>query len=155
MLQEVYKKAKLRDCRVTLGRVRTYRMGNMGLEKRPAKLNSWAASNANDECQVGLFFFEDLRGRDASTKRARVDYYAGLMLVDSFSKKVSIVSMVSKSAEGIAAAFKKGFVEMGNEPQLIYCDADRGILANETRKVFTDQKVVASVASTHAPLVSG
>ena len=36
---------------------------------------------------------------------------------------------------------------------MIYCDADSGIMAAETRKFLMDEKVVVSVTSAHAPLV--
>ena len=111
------------------------------------------SNNARDECQADLCFFDDLRDRDEDKKRAKVGYYAGLMLVDSFSKKAAIVPMVSKSAEDIIAAFNKGFAEMGGKPRMIYCDADSGIMAAETRKFLMDEKAAVSVTSTHAPLV--
>lgn len=151
VLQEVYKKARLRDPRITLDQVRTYRRENLNLEKRPSKYNSWVANNARDEYQADLLFFDDLRARDDGG-RERVDYYAGLILVDSFSKKVAIVPMATKSAEDIIAAFKRGFAEMGGPPKMIYCDADSGIMAAETRKFLEDHKVVVSITSTHAPL---
>ena len=67
----------------------------MNLEKRPAKFNSRVASNAKDEYQAGLSFLDDLRDRDESKQRAKVDYYEGLILVDTFSKKAAIVPMAS------------------------------------------------------------
>ena len=64
VLQEVYKKAKLRDRRATLDQARKDRAEHLNLEKRPTKYNSWASNNARDEYQAELFFFDDLRGRD-------------------------------------------------------------------------------------------
>ncbi len=70
--EEVYKKAKLRDPRITLDQVRKYRSENLNLEKRPTKLNSWVANYARDEYQADLLFFDDLRARDEGG-RGRVE----------------------------------------------------------------------------------
>ena len=69
-----------------------------------------------------------------------MNYYAGLLLVDTFSKKLAIVPMSTKSAEDIVAAMQKGFAEMGGAPKMIYCDADSGIMASETRKFLNEQR---------------
>ncbi len=151
VLQGVYKKAKLRDPRITLEQVREYRSENLNLEKRPTKFNSWVANHARDEYQADLLFFDDLRARDEGG-RERVEYYAGLILVDTFSKKLTIVPMPTKSAEDIINAFKKGFADTGGPPRMIYCDADSGIMAAETRKFLEENRVVVSITSTHAPL---
>ena len=100
VLQEVYKKAKLRDPKITREQVKKHKGENLNLEKRPTKFNSWVANHAKDEYQADLLFFDDLRARDESG-RERVEYYAGLMLADPFSKKLTIAPMPTKSAEDI------------------------------------------------------
>ena len=74
--------------------IKTWRIENYNLEKRPRKFNSWVANRAKEEYQADLFFFDDLRQRakvHASKLKEPVDYVAGLLVVDTFSKKIAVV----------------------------------------------------------------
>ncbi|MFM7980436.1 MAG: hypothetical protein ACKPKO_14070, partial [Candidatus Fonsibacter sp.] len=63
------------------------------LEKRPLKFNSWVANRPLEELQADLFF-DDLMQREKAPKgkiKEPVDYVAGLLVVDTFSKKTAVV----------------------------------------------------------------
>ena len=59
-------------------------------------------------------------GEGEGKRRAKVEHYAGLTAVDTFSKKTTIVPMASKSSGDIVAALEKGFVAVGGEPKMLY-----------------------------------
>ena len=68
------------------------------VEHFPRKFNSWVANRAAEEYQADLFFFDDLRQRENvqkgdSTRAVRepVEYSAGLLVVDTFNKKIAVV----------------------------------------------------------------
>ena len=88
--------------------VQKWRVENYNLEKRPRKFNSWVANRAKEEYQADLFFFDDLKQRDEEPAK----YNAGLLVVDTFSKKIAVVPVEGKKAGDLGDALKKAF---GNE----------------------------------------
>ena len=80
--------------------VKKWRIENYNIEKRPRKFNSWVANRPFKEFQSDLFFFNDLRQREKlPTGKAKepVDYAAGLLVVDTFSKKIAIVPIEGRT----------------------------------------------------------
>ena len=80
--------------------VKKWRIENYNLENRPRKFNSWVPIRPFEELQADLFFFDDLRPREkAPTSKAKepVDYVAGLLVVDTFSKEIAIVPIEAKT----------------------------------------------------------
>ena len=63
-LERALKRARLQDRSVTMAGVKTWRIENYNLEKRPRKFNSWVANRPFEEFQADLFFFDDLRQRE-------------------------------------------------------------------------------------------
>ena len=80
--------------------IKKWRIENYNLERRPRKFNSWVANRPKEEYQADLFFFDDLRQREkVQTGKAKepVDYVAGLLVVDTFTKKIAVVPIERKS----------------------------------------------------------
>ena len=100
--------ARLYDPSVTMEDIKQWRVENFNLEKRPRKFNSWVPNRAAEEYQADLFFFDDLRQREKVQASARtrtvkepVDYSAGLLVVDTFSKKIAVVPLERKTREDL------------------------------------------------------
>ena len=77
-----------------------WRVENRNMEKRPRKFNSWVANRAAEEYQADLFFFDDLRQREKAPQgkaKEPVDYVAGLLVVDTFNKRIAIVPIEGKT----------------------------------------------------------
>ena len=92
------------------------------LEKRPRKFNSWVANRAAEEYQADLLFFGNLRQRkkvkegDATrTVREPVEYSAGLLVVDTLSKKIAVVPLKRKTGDDLRPALEKGLRADGQE----------------------------------------
>ena len=87
--------ARLYDRTVKMDDIKKRRIENYNLEKRPRKFNSWVANRAKEEYHADLFFFDDLRQREkvniTGNTKEPVDYVAGLLVVDTFSKKIAVV----------------------------------------------------------------
>ena len=89
-LEPALKRARLHDRTIKIADVKKWRIENYNLEKRPRKFNSWVANRPCEEFQADLFFFDDLRQREKAPQgkvKEPVDYVAGLLVVDTFSKK--------------------------------------------------------------------
>jgi hypothetical protein len=66
--------------------------------------NSFIAKYPHQEYQMDLFFVNDLEDQE---------YTTGLLMIDIFSKFMTIVVVKSKAAEDILNAIKDGFDNMG------------------------------------------
>ena len=120
--------------------VKRWRVENKNLEKRPRKFNSWVANRAKEEYQADLFFFDDLRQRvkvkkgDATrTVREPVEYNAGLLVVDTFSKKIAVVPLNRKTGGNLRLALDEAFKQMGRKPEMLYTDAEAGLPGSRRR----------------------
>ena len=155
-LTPALRRAQRDDRSVTMEDVKKWRIENYNLEKRPRKFNSWVANRAFEEFQADLFFFDDLRQREKTPKgnvKESVDYVAGLLVVDTFSKKIAVVPIEGKNKEDLRAALEKAFRRMGGKPEMLYTDAEPGLTSNETQSWLMRQKNVAhNITLKHAPL---
>ena len=102
-LEPALKRARLHDRTIKIADVRKWRRENYNLEKRPRKFNSWVANRAKEEYQADLFFFDDLKQRDEEPAK----YNAGLLVVDTFSKKIAVVPIEGKRPETLATRSKR------------------------------------------------
>ena len=83
------------DRAIKIADVKKWHVENYNLEKRPRKINSWVADRPFEVFQADLIFFYDLRQREKAPKgkvKKPVDYVAGLLVVDTFGKKIAVVS---------------------------------------------------------------
>lgn len=164
-LAATLRRARLFDKSITLDEVKSWRRENTNLERRPVKFNSWVGHRAREEYQVDLFFFEDLKPRvqeeqpssSSSTKKARLvkareDFNAGVLVVDTFSKRLAVVPMPDKSWRTLQGALTRAFDELGGKPGMIYSDADAALTAREMQEWFKRQGIVHSITMNHAPL---
>ena len=97
------KEAQKHDRTIKMEDIQKWRRENYNLEKRPRKFNSWVANRAKEEYQADLFFFDDLKQRDEEPAK----YNAGLLVVDTFSKKIAVVPIEGKRPETLATRSKK------------------------------------------------
>ena len=104
-LEPALKRARLHYRTIKIADVKKWRAENYNLEKRPRKFNSWVANKAYEEFQADLFFFDDLKQRDEEPAK----YNAGLLVVDTFSKKIAVVPIEGKNAGDLDDALEKAF----------------------------------------------
>ena len=102
-LEPALKRARLHDRTIKIADVKKWRVENYNLEKRPRKFNSWVGNKAYEEFQADLFFFDDLKQRDEEPAK----YNAGLLVVDTFSKKIAVVPIEGKKAGDLGDALEK------------------------------------------------
>ena len=103
-LEPALKRARLHDRTIKIADVRKWRRENYNLEKRPRKFNSWVANKAYEEFQADLFFFDDLKQREEEPAK----YNAGLLVVDTFSKKIAVVPIEGKKGRRPWRRARKG-----------------------------------------------
>ena len=142
------KEAQKHDRTIKMEDIQKWRRENYNLEKRPRKFNSWVANRAKEEYQADLFFFDDLKQRDEEPAK----YNAGLLVVDTFSKKIAVVPIEGKTAGDLDKALKQAFEKMRGKPEMLYSDAEPGLTSNMTQKWLREQNIAHNVTLRHAPV---
>ena len=105
-LSATLKRAQLLNpkMKIAMKNVKKWRLQHLNVEKRPTKPNSWVGNCAKEEYQADLLFFDDLKEKIEMTngkgKKVMVkvadNFDAGLLVVDTFSKKLAVVPLVKK-----------------------------------------------------------
>ena len=92
--------------------------------------------------------------KQASLKEP-VDYVAGLLVVNTFCKKIAAAPIERRSKEDLGAALDKAFKHMGGggEPEMFYSDAEPGLTSNQTQSWLMRHKIIAhNITLRHAPV---
>jgi hypothetical protein len=153
--------------------VKKWRVEHANAEKRPSKFNSCVGNRAKEEYQADLFF-DDLNERvdayeenheedpDADGENARKTtrkkrkvkelFNAGLLVVDTFSKQLSVIPLENKEIAALKDGLTKAFAELGGKPKMLYTDAEAALASNETQEWLRREDIVHNITLRHAPL---
>ena len=74
----------------------------------------------------------------------------GLLLVDIFTKFVTVVPIDDNKTDHVLKGLKEAIVEMGGKPETIYSDAEGALLSAEGMKYFKDTGIRLITTRTHA-----
>ena len=201
-LNATLKRARLlTDKKITMEDVKKWRLENTNSEKRTNRksYNSWVANKAHEEYQVDLFYFQDLKKKQAlkelleerahddpdaarmvaddvpapdavaalpveqrppptrrellqKIKELTWEYESGLLVVDTFSKKVAVVPMKNRNWDSIRPALERAFGRLGGKPHSIYSDAEASMTKPEAQTWFRQQGIVHNITLGHAPV---
>ena len=142
------KQARLHDRTIKMEDIQKWRKENYNMEKRPRKFNSWIPNKAKEEYQADLFFFDDLKQKDDEPAK----YSAGLLVVDTFSKKIAVVPIKDKTVATLLPALEQAFRKLGNKPEMLYTDAESGLTANATQEWLNKKQIAHNITLRHAPV---
>ena len=142
------KEAQKHNRTIKMEDIQKWRKENYNMEKRPRKFNSWVANKAKEEYQADLFFFDDLKQKDDEPAK----YSAGLLVVDTFSKKIAVVPIENKTVGNLLPALEQAFRKMAGKPAMLYTDAESGLTANATRKWLNTKQIAHNITLRHAPV---
>jgi hypothetical protein len=92
---------------------------------------------------MDLFFVNDLEHQE---------YKIGLLIVDIFSKYLTVVPLHSKTISDVLEGIKKGFTHMGGKPEVVYSDDEGALNSNEIQTYFNENKIKHIVSRGHAPV---
>ena len=74
---------------------------------------------------MDLFFLSDLKDQE---------YPLGLLVVDIFSKYISIIPLKTKQIPDVAKGIETAIHKMGGKPETIYSDNEGAFVSNEIQK---------------------
>jgi hypothetical protein len=106
--------------------------------------NSYVADAAYEEFQVDLFFTNDW---DEFEKQK---FRVGLLMIDIFSKYISVIPISSKEQGDVASGILEGFQKMEGKPKVLYTDDEAAFSSNALQKYFEEHNIKHIVSRTHA-----
>ena len=105
--------------------------------------NSYVAHHAFEEFQMDLFFINDLEDQE---------YKIGLLIVDIFSKYLTVVPLDTKQISDVLQGIKTGFANMGGKPEVVYSDDEGALNSKEIQSYFNQNDIKHIVSRGHAPV---
>jgi len=129
-IKNTYADAKKLDRTITLKDVKAWFDKSFIRKKNLKGFNSYIAQHPHEEYQMDLFFINDLEDQE---------YKIGLMMIDIFSKYMTVVPLETKQTRDLLAGIKEAFGYMGKKPEVIYSD-DEGALNSKDSELFQEGK---------------
>ena len=74
----------------------------------------------------------------------------GLLLVDIFTKFVTVVPIDDNTTDNVMKGLKEAIVQMGGKPKTIYSDAEGALIGTKMTKYLTDEDIRLITTRTHA-----
>ena len=103
-MQQTLKDAKKKYKSITLEDVQVYFKNNIAPTTQLRGENSFIANAPHQEYEADLFFF---------TKPENAEYKIGLLVVDIFTKLVSVILLKGKSPDIVEPALERAFKNLG------------------------------------------
>jgi hypothetical protein len=161
-LSAVLKRVKLLNpkMKITMKDVQKWRLENRNEEKPSKKYNSWVGNYAKEEYQADLLFFDDLKDKietiNEKGKKVMIkvsdNFDAGLLVVDTFSKKLAVVPMADKTHAALLVAMETAFKQLGGKPHMLYTDAEGGLVSNPVQNWLKENHIIHNITLKHAGL---
>ena len=140
-MKTTYEDAKQKDKSISYVDVKKWFDTNISRKTQLKGYNSFIASEPKEEYQMDLFFMNYLKDPE---------FNIGLLMVDIFSKFVSIIPMKANNAPSILEAMKEAIIKMGGKPQTLYTDDEGGLNTPLIQKYLKDQDIRHLVTRSHA-----
>ena len=111
------------------------------IKTKPRGQNSYIPPKAFHEFQADLFFIKDLDNQKTET---------GMLIIDPFSKYMTVVPIMSKDGPDVAHGFIQGFKEMGGLCKLLYTDDETSFSTKYIQEYFKDKGIQHYITRHHA-----
>jgi len=140
-MQMTFQDAKKKDNSITLQDTRDFFKNNVSQKKQQRGSNSFIAPYANYEYQLDLFFINDI---------PKQKFKIGMVIIDSFSKYMAVIPIVSKDESNVAAGLLEGLEQMKNKPKFLYTDDEAALSKPDMKQYFEDNNIHHIVTRSHA-----
>ena len=133
------KDAKRKDSSITKDDVNAWFQQYVEQKKKPRGFNSFVATDAFDEYQMDLVFFD-------SGSVAKI----GLIMIDIFTKFVWVVGVKSKQIPDVLISIKECLHKMGHKPKTRMSDNEGAFISNEVQRYFQSENIKHLTTLNHA-----
>ena len=140
-IQTTFKDAKAKDKTITLQDTKNFFNKYIAQKKQQRGSNTFIAPYSNYEYQLDLFFINDIPNQK---------FKIGLILIDSFSKYLTVIPLLSKDEGNLAAGIMEGFEQMKAKPLFLYTDDEGALNKSDIKKYFEDNKIHHIITRSHA-----
>ena len=140
-MQTTYEDAKKKDSSIRMTDVKNFFNEYVQRKKQLRGYNSFIAPRAGYEYQADLFFINDL---------PKQDYKVGMIMIDVFSKYMTVIPIKTKSEGDVASAIIEGFVKMGKLPEVLYTDDEASLSTEAMKKYFSENNIKHIITRSHA-----
>ena len=80
------------------------------------------------------------------------EYESGLMVVDTFSKRLAIVPMKKRDWLTLKASLEAAFRKLNGKPGSVYSDAEASLTSRDAQNYFRQAGIVHNITLGHAPV---
>jgi len=140
-IRTTFQDAKKQDKRIKLDDVNDWFKTHVEYKKKMAGYNSYIAPRAHYEYQLDLFFITDLNHQK---------YKVGMIMIDVFSKYMTVVPVMSKSEGDLAAGMLECFVKMGSKPEILYTDDETALNTVAVQTYLQERNIKHIITRSHA-----
>lgn len=142
-IKNTYLDAKKKDNTIKYDDVKKWFDKSFVRKTNLSGFNSYVAQRPYEEFQMDLFFINDLEDQE---------YKIGLLIVDIFSKYLTVVPIETKQIQDILHGIKEGFANMGGKPEVVYSDDEGALNSKEIQAYFNQNNIQHIVSRGHAPV---
>ena len=135
--------ARKKDPSIKLQDVKDWFAKNFVRKTNLRGYNSYVANYAHQEYQIDLFFINDLEDQD---------YKIGLLVVDIFTKFMTVVPLKNKMADHMLEGIKEAFSSMGKLPEMLYTDDEGAFHSKQAEEYYKDNQIKHLITRGHAPV---
>ena len=140
-IQTTFKDAKAKDKTITLQDTKDFFKNNIAQKKQQRGSNSYIAPYSNYEYQLDLFFINDIPNQK---------FKIGLIMIDSFSKYLTVIPLLSKDEANVASGVLEGFEQMKHKPKFLYTDDESALSKPDMKQYFDDNNIHHIITRSHA-----
>lgn len=142
-MRDTFNEARKKDPSIKYNDVKEWFEKSFVRKKNLRGFNSFIASEPFEEFQIDLFFINDLENQN---------YKIGLLIIDIFSKYLTVAPLKSKQPRDVLDGLKKGFENMGGKPTTIYSDDEGAFNSKDIQNYFLTNHIQHLVTRGHAPV---
>lgn len=139
--KDTLEEARKKDPSITYEDVKNWFEKNFVRKTNLKGFNSYIAGEPYEEFQMDLFFINDLENQD---------YKIGLLMIDIFSKYMTVVPVKTKQPDDVLQAIKDGIENMGGKPLVFYTDEEGAFNSNLIKEFFLDNHIQHIITRGHA-----
>jgi hypothetical protein len=139
--KDTLEEARKKDPSITYEDVKNWFDKNFVRKTNLRGFNSFIASEPYEEFQMDLFFINDLENQD---------YKIGILIIDIFSKYMTVIPLKTKQPDDILQAIKDGIDNMGGKPLVFYTDEEGSFNSKIIKQYFIDNHIQHIITRGHA-----
>ena len=114
---------------------------NIEIKTKPRGQNSYIPPNAFHELQFDLFFINDIPNQKIKV---------GALMIDIFSKAMTVIPIQSKSEGDVAMALVEGFKKMGGFCKLFFTDDESALNTKSIQDYLKEKGIKRYTTRNHA-----